>query len=94
MVMHIGIRILQFAVLRRLHKLVLYCTYTHTNKVIMCKHRKRFLIQITNGLILIMRTPQLNKKYQYVKIFSAHMVILNYRSSYLRRILSTNKKER
>jgi len=29
----------------------------------------------------------------YVKIFRAHMVILNYRSSYLRRILSTNKKE-
>ena len=29
----------------------------------------------------------------YVKIFRAHMVILNYRSSYLKRILSTNKKE-
>jgi hypothetical protein len=28
----------------------------------------------------------------YVKIFRAHMVILNYRSSYLRRILSTNIK--
>ena len=28
----------------------------------------------------------------YVKIFRAHMVILNYRSPYLRRILSTNKK--
>src|SRR3984957_7625001 len=28
----------------------------------------------------------------YVKIFRAHMVILNYRSSYLRRILSTNEK--
>ncbi|CAB4421438.1 unnamed protein product [Rhizophagus irregularis] len=28
-----------------------------------------------------------------VKIFRAHMVILNYRSSYLRRILSTNKKK-
>ena len=27
----------------------------------------------------------------YVKIFRAHMVILYYRSSYLRRILSTNK---
>jgi hypothetical protein len=27
-----------------------------------------------------------------VKIFRAHMVILNYRSPYLRRILSTNKK--
>ncbi|EXX54598.1 uncharacterized protein OCT59_020926 [Rhizophagus irregularis] len=27
----------------------------------------------------------------YVKIFRSHMVILNYRSSYLRRILSTNK---
>jgi hypothetical protein len=26
----------------------------------------------------------------YVKIFRAHMVILNYRSPYLRRILSTN----
>ncbi|GES73812.1 BTB/POZ protein [Rhizophagus clarus] len=29
----------------------------------------------------------------YVKIFRAHMVILNYRSTYLRRILSTNKKK-
>ena len=29
----------------------------------------------------------------YVKIFRAHMVILNYRSPYLRRILSTNKKQ-
>ncbi|PKY33007.1 POZ domain-containing protein, partial [Rhizophagus irregularis] len=29
----------------------------------------------------------------YVKIFRAHMVILNYRSSYLRKILSTNKKK-
>ena len=29
----------------------------------------------------------------YVKIFRAHMVILNYHSSYLRRILSTNKKK-
>jgi hypothetical protein len=29
----------------------------------------------------------------YVKVFRAHMVILNYRSSYLRRILSTNKKK-
>jgi hypothetical protein len=29
----------------------------------------------------------------YVKVFRAHMVILNYRSPYLRRILSTNKKK-
>jgi hypothetical protein len=29
----------------------------------------------------------------YVKVFRAHMVILNYRSPYLRRILSTIKKE-
>jgi hypothetical protein len=29
----------------------------------------------------------------HVKIFRAHMVILNYRSPYLRRILSTNKKK-
>jgi hypothetical protein len=29
----------------------------------------------------------------YVKIFRAHMVILYYRSSYLQRILSTNKKK-
>jgi hypothetical protein len=28
----------------------------------------------------------------YVKIFHAHMAILYYRSPYLRRILSTNKK--
>jgi len=29
----------------------------------------------------------------YVKVFRAHMVILHYRSPYLRRILSTNKKK-
>ena len=29
----------------------------------------------------------------YVKIFHAHTVTLNYRSPYLRRILSTNKKK-
>ena len=29
----------------------------------------------------------------YVKIFYAYMAILNYRSPYLRRILSTNKKK-
>ena len=29
----------------------------------------------------------------YVRIFHAHMVILNYRSPYLKRILSSNKKK-
>ena len=29
----------------------------------------------------------------YIKIFRAHMVILNYRSPYLKRILSINKKK-
>jgi hypothetical protein len=29
----------------------------------------------------------------HVKIFRSHMVILNYRSPYLKRILSTNKKK-
>ena len=29
----------------------------------------------------------------YVKIFRAHMVILHYRSSYLRRVLSASKKK-
>ena len=29
----------------------------------------------------------------YVKVFRAHMVILHYRSPYLKRILSTNKKK-
>src|SRR5579864_9574286 len=29
----------------------------------------------------------------YVKVFRAHIVILNYRSPYLKRILSTNKKK-
>ncbi len=29
----------------------------------------------------------------YVKVFRAHMVILNYRSPYLRRILSTNNRK-
>jgi hypothetical protein len=30
----------------------------------------------------------------YVKVFRAHMVILNHRSPYLRRILSTNNKKK
>ena len=30
----------------------------------------------------------------YVKIFHAHMVILHYRSPYLKRILSNNKKKK
>ena len=29
----------------------------------------------------------------YIKIFRAHIVILHYRSPYLKRILSTNKKK-
>src|SRR5215469_10355525 len=29
----------------------------------------------------------------YVKVFRAHMVILHYRSPYLQRVLSTNKKK-
>ena len=29
----------------------------------------------------------------YIKVFRAHMVILKYRSSYLRKILSVNKKK-
>ena len=29
----------------------------------------------------------------YVKVFRAHIVILNHRSPYLRRVLSTNKKK-
>ena len=29
----------------------------------------------------------------YIKVFRSHMVILYYRSPYLRRILSTNKKQ-
>jgi hypothetical protein len=29
----------------------------------------------------------------YAKVFRAHMIILNYRSPYLRRILSNNKKK-
>ena len=29
----------------------------------------------------------------YVKVFRAHMAILNYRSSYLQKILSNNKKK-
>ena len=30
----------------------------------------------------------------YIKIFRSHMVILNYRSPYLRRILSSNNKKK
>jgi hypothetical protein len=46
-----------------------------------------------NFMILILKLVMIDS---YVKIFRAHMVILNYRSPYLRRILSTtvnkNKK--
>ena len=44
---------------------------------------------MTNIMILLLKL----ENDPYVKIFRAHMVILNCRSPYLRRILSTNKKK-
>jgi hypothetical protein len=59
----------------------------------------RFLHTLSNNLLEILEddeycdiTIEVGND-PYVKIFRAHMVILNYRSSYLRRILSTNKKK-
>ena len=59
----------------------------------------RFLQQLSQNLLEVMNddeyydiTVEVGND-SFVKIFRAHMVILNYRSSYLRRILSTNKKK-
>ena len=59
----------------------------------------RFLQKLSQNLLEVMKDDEYYDitievgNDPYVKIFRAHMVILNYRSSYLRRILSTNKKK-
>jgi hypothetical protein len=59
----------------------------------------KFLSKLSQNLLEILHDDQYNDiiievgNDPYVKIFRAHMVILSYRSPYLRRILSTNKKE-
>jgi hypothetical protein len=60
----------------------------------------KFLLKLSQNLLEILED---NEFYDitievgndpYVKIFRAHMVILNYRSPYLRKILSTNNKNK
>ncbi|POG65757.1 BTB/POZ protein, partial [Rhizophagus irregularis DAOM 181602=DAOM 197198] len=59
----------------------------------------KFLSKLTQNLLEILDDEEYYDitievgKDPHVKIFRAHMVILNYRSSYLRRILSTNKRK-
>ena len=62
-------------------------------------NNNKFLPKLSQNLLEILEdneyydiTIEVGKD-PYVKIFRAHMVILNYRSPYLRRILSTNKKK-
>ncbi|PKY17350.1 POZ domain-containing protein, partial [Rhizophagus irregularis] len=59
----------------------------------------KFLSKLTHNLLEILDDEEYYDitievgKDPHVKIFRAHMVILNYRSPYLRRILSTNKRK-
>ena len=58
-----------------------------------------FLLKLSQNLLEILDDDEyFNVKIEvgndpYVKVFRAHMVILNYRSPYLRRILYTNKNK-
>jgi hypothetical protein len=58
-----------------------------------------FLPQLSQNLLEILDEDEYYDitievgKDPYVKVFRAHMVILNHRSPYLRRILCTNKKD-
>ena len=58
-----------------------------------------FLIKLSQNLLEILNDQDYHDitievgNDPHVKVFRAHMVILNYRSPYLRRILSTNKKK-
>src|SRR4051794_21526065 len=60
---------------------------------------KQFLPKLSQNLLEILDDDEYHDisievgNDPYVKVFRAHMVILNYRSPYLRRILSTNKKK-
>uniref|UniRef100_U9T7U1 Uncharacterized protein n=1 Tax=Rhizophagus irregularis (strain DAOM 181602 / DAOM 197198 / MUCL 43194) TaxID=747089 RepID=U9T7U1_RHIID len=69
------------------------------NHVRIITAKNKFLTKLSQNLLEILDD---NEYYDitievgndpYVKVFRAHMVILNYRSSYFRRILSTNKKK-
>ena len=59
----------------------------------------KFLKKLSQNLLEMADDDEFNDitievgKDPYVKIFRAHMIILNYRSIYLRRILSINKKK-
>ena len=59
----------------------------------------KFLSKLSQNLLEILNDEEYYDvtievgKDPYIKIFRAHMVILYYRSPYLRRILSTNKKK-
>jgi hypothetical protein len=59
----------------------------------------KFLPKLSQNLLEILEDDEFYDltievgKDPYVKIFRAHMVILSYRSPYLRRILSTNVNE-
>ena len=58
-----------------------------------------FLIKLSQNLLEILNDEEYYDitievgNDPYVKVFRAHMVILNYRSPYLRRIFSTHKKK-
>ena len=59
----------------------------------------KFLSKLSQNLLEILNDNEYYDitievgNHPYVKIFRAHMVILDYRSPYFRRILSTNKKK-
>jgi hypothetical protein len=59
----------------------------------------KFLSKLSQNLLEILNDEEYYDvtievgKDPYIKIFRAHMVILNYRSPFLQRILSTNKRK-
>ena len=57
-----------------------------------CQNYLRILLEILNDEEYYDITIEVGND-PYVKIFRSHVVILYYRSPYLRRILSTNKRK-
>ena len=77
--------------------LITVCTFLLTKPIIMVEIK--FLPKLSQNLLEILDDDEYYDitievgNDPYVKVFRAHMVILNYRSPYLRRILSTNEKK-
>src|SRR5947199_10721175 len=83
----------------KLDYLLTQFTITFSPLTVYKKMVKKFLTKLSQNLLEILNDEEyyditievgINP---HVKVFRAHMIILNYRSPYLRRILSANKKK-